>query len=96
MNKLQKILWEIINTDDKKRHKVSYDVGKTLAKAEKKIRNLKLKGSIKIKMTKKQAIKSLRELQVAFIIEKWATQKMVNLLFDVQVLVEKKDLEDLK
>ena len=43
MKKIRKILEWLISEDDKGRHKVNYDVGKTINKAEKKISNLKLK-----------------------------------------------------
>lgn len=46
MNKyknLRAVLEWIIETDDKNRHKVNYDLDKTLNIAERKIRNLKLK-----------------------------------------------------
>ena len=43
MNKLRKILEDFITEDDKKRHKINYDLSKTIDKTERKIRNLKLK-----------------------------------------------------
>lgn len=42
MNKLRKILEDFITEDDNGRKKVKYDLGKTIKKYEKKIRNLKL------------------------------------------------------
>ncbi len=42
-NKLREILYWIITTDDKGRKTINYQLHKTIDKAEKKIRNLKLK-----------------------------------------------------
>jgi len=40
---IREILDALIEEDDKKRHKVSYDLSKNIDKAEKRILNLKLK-----------------------------------------------------
>lgn len=43
MNKLRKILEDFITEDDKKRKRVEYDLGDTLDKYEKKLKNLRIK-----------------------------------------------------
>lgn len=43
MTKIRQILEKLIEEDDKNRHKIHYDVGKTVEKTERKILNLKLK-----------------------------------------------------
>ena len=46
-NKLRKVFEDFVAEDDKKRNSVDYDVGKTIEKAERKIRNLKVKDIVK-------------------------------------------------
>lgn len=57
MNKLRKILEQIIEEDDKGRDRINYDVGKTLEKAEKKKnKKFKNKGVIEMKEIKFKAL----------------------------------------